>query len=136
MKKIVYCVFAVSLILSLAACSSSTLMGGFEVDRVKAPTETLICFAHDQDYNGIVAMIREDLQSQITADALETAWTPLLDSSGAFEKVSSSAVYGQKDSSTGQDYAVCVAVCKYASASRTFTISMDKDYKIIGLYMK
>ena len=136
MKKILYPVVAVILILALTACSSSKLAEGFDTETVKTQTETLISLANDQDFDGIVAMIREDLQSQVTAEDLETGWKPQLDSSGTFEEVSSTAVYGQLDQSTGEDYAVCVAVCKYASASRTFTISMDKDYKIVGLYMK
>jgi len=136
MKKLLSPVAAVLLILALTACSSSKLAEGFDTDTVKTQTEALINLTNDQNFDGVVAMIREDLQSQVTADSLETGWKPLLDSSGAFEKISSTAVYGQKDQSTGENYAVCVAVCKYANTSRTFTISMDTDYKIVGLYMK
>jgi hypothetical protein len=136
MKKLCLSLFALLLTLSLAACASAELAEGFDETEVKTRAKELVATINTQDYDAVIAEIREDLQSQLSAQSLDEAWTPLLDDSGTFEAFSSVAVYGQADKATGDNYAVCVLVCKYEDASRTFTISMDEDMEIVGLYMK
>lgn len=136
MKKILITLFAIALTLSLAACGSNNLADSFSEEEVIANAKSYVETINTLDYEAVVAGLREDLQSQVTAESLESAWGPLLDEAGEFEKYTTVVVYGQKDQTTQEDYAVCVLVCKYENASRTFTISMDKDYKFVGLYMK
>jgi len=136
MKKILITLFAIALTLSLAACGSNNLADSFSEEEVIANSKSYVETINTLDYEAVVAGLREDLQSQVTAESLESAWGPLLDEAGKFEKYTTVVVYGQKDQTTQEDYAVCVLVCKYENASRTFTISMDKDYKFVGLYMK
>ncbi len=136
MKKALIFLFAIALILSLAACGESKLADAFSEEEVIANAESYVETINTLDFEAVVAGLREDLQSQVTAGSLESAWGPLLDKAGKFEKYTTVVVYGQKDKTTQEDYAVCVLVCKYENASRTFTLSMDKDYKFIGLYMK
>lgn len=136
MKKALIFLFAIALILSLAACGESKLADAFSEEEVIANAESYVETINTLDFEAVVAGLREDLQSQVTAESLESAWGPLLDKAGKFEKYTTVVVYGQKDKTTQEDYAVCVLVCKYENASRTFTLSMDKDYKFIGLYMK
>ena len=136
MKKILITLFFFFLTLSLAACGSNNLADSFSEVVVIANSKSYVETINTLDYEAVVAGLREDLQSQVTAESLESAWGPLLDEAGEFEKYTTVVVYGQKDQTTQEDYAVCVLVCKYENASRTFTISMDKDYKFVGLYMK
>ncbi len=136
MKKILITLFAIALTLSLAACGSNNLADSFSEEEVIANAKSYVETINTLDYEAVVAGLREDLQSQVTVESLESAWGPLLDEAGEFEKYTTVVVYGQKDQTTQEDYAVCVLVCKYENASRTFTISMDKDYKFVGLYMK
>lgn len=136
MKKVLTLLLAIALILSLAACSSSKLADVFKEDEVVALAKSFVETINTQDYDAVVAEIRADLQSQVTADSLKNAWGPLLDEAGEFKDYTTVVTYGQKDKTTDEDYAVCVLVCKYENASRTFTISMDKDLAIVGLYMK
>ena len=136
MRKILITLFAIALMLSLAACGSNNLADSFSEEEVIANAKSYVETINTLDYEAVVAGLREDLQSQVTAESLESAWGPLLDEAGKFEKYTTVVVYGQKDQTTQEDYAVCVLVCKYENASRTFTISMDKDYKFVGLYMK
>lgn len=136
MRKILITLFAIALMLSLAACGSNNLADSFSEEEVIANAKSYVETINTLDYEAVVAGLREDLQSQVTAESLESAWGPLLDEAGEFEKYTTVVVYGQKDQTTQEDYAVCVLVCKYENASRTFTISMDKDYKFVGLYMK
>lgn len=48
----------------------------------------------------------------------------------------SAAAASQESKSTGENYAVAVLVCKYENASLTYTIFMDVDLNIVGMYMK
>ena len=136
MKKILISLIAFSIFLSLSACSSSKLTDTYSEDEVVARAKSYVETRNTLDYDAVVAGLREDLQSQVTAESLESAWGPLLDESGAFVEYKTVVTYGQKSKSTDEDYAGCVLVCKYENASRTFTITMDKDLKIVGLYMK
>jgi hypothetical protein len=91
MKKIAKYVMpalAAVLLLSLAACGSS-----FEYDkdaadkRAREVTDVLVA----QDYDAIVALFREDLQSLTTAEDFKAAWDPYLQDAGAFVKSRASA---------------------------------------------
>lgn len=136
MKKILLPVLTVIMLLSLAACSSAKLADIYKEDDVVAKAKSVVDTINTQDYDAVVAFVREDLQSQLTADALESAWKPMLDESGAFKEYKTVVTYGQKSKSTDEDYAVCVLVCTYENATRTFTISLDKDLVVVGMYMK
>lgn len=136
MKKLMASFIAFALLFSLVACSSNKLADIYNEDDVSARAKSVVETINTLDYDAIVAVLREDLQSQITSESLESAWGPLLDEAGAFKEYKTVVTYGQKDKTTDEDYAVCVLVCKYENASRTFTISMDKDLEVVGLYMK
>lgn len=136
MKKVMLSALALVLVFSLAACSSSKLADVYKEDEVIAKAKNVVETINSLDYDAVVSFVRSDLQSQLSADALETAWGALLREGGAFKEYKSTAVYGQKSKSTGEDYAVCILVCSYENATRTFTISMDKDLSVVGLYMK
>ena len=118
MKKIIIAVLSVIMILSLAACSSNKLADGFKEEDVVTKAKSVVDTINTQDYDSVVALVRSDLQAQLTADSLKTAWQPMLDESGAFKEYKSVVTYGQKSKSTGEDYAVCVLVCTYEKATR------------------
>lgn len=136
MKKVLVSAITVIMLLSLAACSSSKLADIYKEDDVVSKAKTVVETINTQDYDSVVAFVRSDLQTQLTADTLKTAWKTQLDESGAFKEYKSVVTYGQKSKSTGEDYAVCVLVCTYENATRTFTLSFDKDLSVVGMYMK
>ncbi len=136
MKKILLPVIAVILIFSLAACSSNKLADIYKEDEVIAKAKNVVETINTQDYDAVVAFVREDLQNQLTAESLESAWKSTLDESGAFKDYKTTVTYGQKSKSTGEDYAICVLVCTYENSTRTFTLSFDKDLAVVGMYMK
>lgn len=120
----------------LAACGGAKLADTFDKDEVTARAEDVVGLINDRDYEAVTDQVREDLRDQLTADTLRDAWDATLDTSGAFEEYKSETVIGQKSKSTGEDYAVAVLVGKYENATRTFTLSMDQNLDLVGLYMK
>ena len=136
MKKVCSLLFAAVMVISLAACASAKLSEDYSEDKVIARAEEIVTVINKLDYSATCDELRDDLKSQLTAEQLKTAWDTSLTNAGAFEKYTTETAYGQKDKTTGEDYAVAVLVCKYKNASLTFTISMDKNMDIVGMYMK
>lgn len=136
MKRAIIFLLSIIILASFVACSSNKLADVFKEDEVVARAKEYVETINTLDYDAVVAGLREDLQSQVTAESLESAWGPQLDEAGKLEKYTTVVAYGQKSKTTQEDYAVCVLVCEYENASLTFTISMDEDLEIVGLYMK
>ena len=134
MKKAI--VLMMAMILFLVACGGAKLADIFDEDEVTARAKDVVGLINDRDYEAVTGQVREDLRDQLTADTLRDALDATLDESGAFEEYKSVTVVGQKDKNSNEDYAVAVLTGKYENASRTFTISMDQDLDIVGLYMK
>lgn len=137
MKRIISALLSLSAAITLAACGSSgKLDGGFLKEDVIARGKDVVLLLNASDYASVENMVREDVKSVLSAQVLETALDGYIKNAGAFSEFIGQAATSQKDTSSGQYYAVAVLVAKYANASYTFTISFDKDMKIVGLYMK
>ncbi len=137
MKKSLILLLTLAMLLSLAACGSSSKLPEeyVEADVLKR-AEALVEVVNTGDYAAMVAELRDDLESAITAQELEDAWGPSLEKAGSFVKFSTEAVTSQASQSTGETYAVAVLVCKYENSTLTYTVSMDVNYDIVGMYMK
>jgi len=136
MKKAMVLMMALALTWLLAACGGAQLADIYDQDEVTARAEDVVSLINDRDYEAVTALVREDLRDQLTADTLRDAWDATLDKSGAFQEYKSETVIGQKSKSTGEDYAVAVLVGQYENGARTFTISMDQNLDLVGIYMK
>lgn len=137
MKKVLCFILIFAALLSLSACgSAAALPEGFEEAAVLSRAEELIDLINTKDYAAVVSQLRDDLETAIKPEELKTAWGPTLEKAGAFVEVSKTVVSGTKDPSTDEDYAVAILVCKYENASLTYTISVDRNLEIVGMYMK
>lgn len=133
-RKITFALALLVLAISLAACTSTKLAKGFDKDAVTAKAEKTIEVINTLDYSAVAALVRKDLQPQITADQLKQGWDKTLTSLGAFEKYDAVTVFGAN--SGGVDYAVAVVTAKYKNGSAIYTISFDPNMELAGLYMK
>jgi len=82
------------------------------------------------------AELRDDLEDQLTSDQLKDAMEQKLIEAGSFLEYQSISTLGQKSKSTGEDYATVVLVGKYENSSLVFTITMDSNLDLVGLYLK
>ncbi len=136
MKKIMIAIIVFALAFTTSACSSAELPDGFDEEEVISLAKNIVEWLNDSEFESVTAMVREDLQNDLSAETLENALSSALEKAGAFEEFSKAAVTGTQDSSTGEDYAVAVLVCKYENDQQIFTISIDGNLEIVGLYMK
>jgi len=119
----------------LAGCSSGKLPDGFVEADVLKEAENAVALLSAGDYASVEELFSAEMKAALSADSLKSALGPQLEKLGAYDSVTSSAVAGGKDDKLGE-YAVAVLVCKYKNGSATYTISIDADAKICGLYMK
>lgn len=123
--------------ISLSGCSSSKLASGFDEQTVKQAAESVIEKMNTGSFESITNdMIRDDLKTALSADVLSGAAGQILAGAGTFKSYASEAAVGAKDQKTGDDYATVIIVAQYANKKVTYTISFDKQMKVIGLYMK
>ncbi|MEG1461097.1 MAG: DUF3887 domain-containing protein [Oscillospiraceae bacterium] len=136
MKKLLSAVLALSLVFALSACAAKADLGSFDEAGITKRAEEVIDIVNTGDYDAVVLQVREDLRPQLTAKQLSDAWAPALTTAGKFVEFSASKATSAKDEASGEEYATVQVVCKYENGPKTFTISMDKDMAITGLYMK
>ncbi len=136
MKKACSLLFAALMVMSLAACASAKLSEDYSEDEVIARAKEVITVINTLDYSAVSAELRDDLESKLTAEQLKAGWDTSLKNAGAFVEYTTETTAGQKSQSTDEDYALAILVCKYENASLTFTIIMDKNLDIVGMYMK
>jgi len=136
MKKFAACGFLLLLLLSAGCAFSLSLPEGFDKSEVESRAQEVVGIINGQDYDAVVALLRSDLQGQVTAAQLKEAWEGKLSELGSFLEVTNISLLGQKDQNTKEDYATAVLVCKYENGTATFTLSFDSDLALVGLYMK
>lgn len=136
MKKTVSILLGVILLLSLAACGGTgKLSSDFDESVVKEKAEAVIKLLNDGDYASVEYMVRYELQKQLSADILRDVMEPLFEKSGNFDSFGAEKIAGTT-AKDGTEYAVAAIEAKYENATMIYTISFDKDYHIVGFYIK
>jgi hypothetical protein len=132
MKKAASVIFIIVILLALASCSGSNIT--FDKASVVSKAEKVVEVINTKDYTSVTKVLREDLQSKVSADSLKAAWDSQLTNAGSFVGYKSETASAVKQN--GSDYIVVVLVCKYENSTLTYTISFDTDLNVAGLYMK
>ena len=122
--------------ITLSACTSAKLADKYDENIVTERAKKVVEMINSQDYDKVNAEIRHDLQDQLTSDKLKDAIGAKLVEAGAFIEYQSITTLGQKSKTSGEDYATVVLVGKYEKSTVVFTISMDSNLDIVGLYVK
>ncbi len=120
----------------LAACTSTKLADIYDEDSVINRAKEIVELINTYDFDTVNAQLRDDLQDQLTSAQLKEALEGKLANAGAFIEYQSSTAVGQKSKSTGEDYATVVLVGKYENSTIVYTITMDSNLDIVGLYAK
>ena len=122
--------------ITLSACTSVKLADIYDENIVTERAKEVVEMINSQDYDKVNAEIRDDLQDQLTSNQLKDAIGAKLVEAGAFIEYQSITTLGQKSKTSGEDYATVVLVGKYEKSTIVFTISMDSNLDIVGLYVK
>ncbi len=136
MKKITFPILVLIFSIILTACASTQLADIYDETAVINRAKEVVDVINTQDFEAIRSELRDDLEVNVTAADLETAWGAKLTDAGKFIDYKSATTVGQKSKSTGEDYATVVLVCEYENATLTYTITMDANLEIVGMYQK
>ncbi len=134
LNRVFFCVLQLTIILS--ACISTKLADIYDENAVADRGKEVVEIINTQDFDLVNAELRDDLQDQLTADQLQDAMGQKLIDAGAFIEYQSISTLGQKSKSTGEDYATVVLVGIYENSTLVFTITMDSNLDLVGIYMK
>src|SRR5512133_1491913 len=124
------------LTITLSACSAGKLADIYDVKVVTERAKEVVEMINSKAFDQLNAEIRADLQDQLTSSKLKDVIGAKLDEAGAFIEYPSITTLGQKSKTSGEDYATVVLVGKYEKSTIVFTITMDSNLDIVGLYVK
>ena len=119
----------------LTACTALALPEGFEEEAVSDRAEYVVEQLSVQDYEGVAAIFSPEMSAVLDAAGLETALGSTIEALGTYEGVTSTSMMGGSSESAGA-YAVAILVCKYQNGQAIYTISIDQNNMVCGLYMK
>jgi Protein of unknown function (DUF3887) len=122
--------------ITLSACTSVKLADIYDENIVTERAKEVVEMINSQDYEKVNAEIRDDLQDRLTSNQLKDAIGAKLVEAGAFIEYQSITTLGQKSKTSGEDYATVVLVGKYEKSTVVYTITMDSNLDIVGLYVK
>jgi hypothetical protein len=122
--------------ITLSACTSEKLADIYDENIVTERAKEVVEMINSQDYDKVNAEIRDDLQDRLTSNQLKDAIGAKLVEAGAFIEYQSKTTLGQKSKTSGEDYATVVLVGEYEKSTVVFTITMDSNLDIVGLYVK
>lgn len=134
LNRIFFCVLLFSVIIS--ACTSTKLAEIYDENIVIERGQEVVEIINTQDFDLVNAELRDDLEDQLTSNQLKEAMGQKLIDAGSFVEYPSISTLGQKSKSTGEDYATVVLVWKYENSTLVFTITMDSNFDLVGLYLK
>ena len=106
-----------------------------EEDVVAKAKETVEVI-NTMDYEAIVAEFRDDLEELVTPEDFEQALDVNLKNAGEFQEFVSTSSYSQLDEETDTEYATVILKVKYENSTFIYTINMDEDLEITGMWMK
>lgn len=126
---------AMALLLGIcASCAANELPSGFDRDQVIDTSKGFIDQLNGQEYESCYDQFSDLMKESMSQKKLENTFTSIFEGLGGFVRFKSESLSSSK--SLGVEYAVCTVKCQYENGVATFTISLDKDMKIGGLYIK
>ncbi len=137
MKKIGLVVITLVLaMVMITGCGAKALSEDFNEEEVKKAAENAVTTLDSGDYETFSnELVSEIMKKDLTAEVMKNAVDQVMPNRGAFVEFTSEATFGKTDKNE-EDYAVVVVVAKYESQKVTYTVSLDKNLKIIGFYLK
>lgn len=130
-----YFVVPAALALLLALCTGgSELPEGFDKNKVLLKSKQFIKRLNARDYQGCFGSFNEMMKGSFSLEKMESTMNPIFDVLGDFVRVKGVSLTSKH--ALGTDYAVCTVKCIYENGPANFTLSLDPDLRIGGLYIK
>ncbi|NLM84609.1 MAG: DUF3887 domain-containing protein [Clostridiales bacterium] len=132
MKKAAAALLCAAVLLT-AACSPQAFE--FDEDAAVAAAKDVIDLVYMLDFDAVCALFREDVREMVSAEALGAAVAPILDGAGRFVEYTKAKAVAYNDKQYGEIIIVAVQA-KYENEKLTYTVSLGRDFSLVGLYIK
>lgn len=129
MKKIFSFIAVVICVGILVGCGATKLSDKYNEETLRTSTEAVIKNMDSGNFQAIEEVMSDKLKEAVPTDKLKAVWESL-PKTGKYEKISK-IVFQEKDG-----YAVVVAIAKFENSNVQYTLSYDKDMKLVGIYLK
>lgn len=129
MKKIYKMLLMLLCFVILSGCGASKLSDNYSEDAIKTSAEEVISNLDSGKYEEIETTMSDELKKAITADKLEEVWAGFK-KLGKYDSISK-IVFQEKN-----DYAIAVVIGKFENGKVQFTLSYNKDMKLVGFFLK
>lgn len=135
MKKRFIILPAMALLLGICvSCSGDEVPAGFDEGQVTEASKTFIESLNENDFEKCYQQFNDTMKNSMSQQKLENTFKPIFEGLGGFIEFKAESLSQSK--ALGVDYAVCTVKCVYDNGEATYTISLDKDLKVGGLYIK
>ena len=133
-KKWAFLVGALLMSFTLVSYGQKSLPEGFDGEEVLKSARSVVAQLSEKNYTGVAeqfSSVMEGLDEKTLSETIDQK----LDALGTFVSVTSEDLTGGSSETIGE-CATAVLVCEYENGTATYTISIDKDGRICGLYAK
>ena len=126
-----------ALVFSLCACANAAILPAeFDKAALETAAKEVVQMAGAGDYAAVIERIKPELQGNVTAAQLEEGWGSTLEKIGEHKEYTAVSIFGQKNTTTGEIYAVVVVVSRHEDGNSQYTLSYDAQMNLTGLYLK
>lgn len=136
MRRVISVTICLLLAMTVFTGCSKKISDAFDEAAVTEAAQGVVGLMNAEDYAAITGMVREDLREALSEDVLASAAEQILSGAGAFDSFGKTAVAGDNDKTTGEEYAIAVVQAKHLEKTITYTIAFDVDMQIVGFYIK
>lgn len=124
-------------VFQLYGCQSTKLAEGYDEAVIKETAEEII---NDVQMNGAKKVLsermREDHLEDMDLEVMENTVIGLMKGKGNFMVYSRETVIGKEHPEDKEDYAVILVTATFEKGEVNYTITFDKDMKVVGFYAK
>lgn len=137
-KAIIGIIFTtVILCMTLTGCASTKLADDFDEETIKETAEEII---NQIQLNGAKEVLqermREDFAKNIDMDSMENTVVNLTKGKGNFISYTEETVIGKYHDEAKENFGVILVTASYEKGEINYTVTFDKDMKVVGFYAK
>ena len=122
-------------ILIFSSCTGGKLPENVDKETVISQAKEIVTQISNRDFEAVVEKFDSKMKKAIDADGLRQSFGARLDELGTFQSYQSESATGGSEDTIGE-YSIIILICNYENGKAVYTISLDVDGKICGLYMK
>lgn len=135
MKKLLSILLVLSLLTALSACAPK-IPNGYDEAALTSTAQNVIHLVNTGDYESVIPLLREDMQSEVTIEDLSLAYDEPIAKAGAFVSFKDPGFSVTNDQTTGETYCIVELKCEYQNKSYDFNVTFNRAMEVVGLFMK